>query len=71
MKNPCVFACILAPLGFIEILLSAPSSLPLISIASSKSFNFEKHNLYENNHKIVDGGKEKQKKTQITEIFIS
>ena len=44
MKNPWVLAAILAPRGFIDILLSAPPS-PLISIASSSSFSFVKHNL--------------------------
>lgn len=45
IKNPCVFACILAPRGLMEILQSAPSSVALISIASKSSFNFVKHNL--------------------------
>lgn len=45
MKKPCVFAWILAPRGFIEILLSTPSSVPFISIANRSSFNFVKHNL--------------------------
>jgi len=45
MKNPCVLACILEPLGFIDILLSRPSS-PFISIANNRSFSFVKHNLH-------------------------
>lgn len=44
MKNPCVLAWIFALRGLIEILLSAPSS-PFISMASSNSFSFVKHNL--------------------------
>lgn len=45
IKNPCVFACIFAPRGLMEILQSAPSSVALISIASKSNFNFVKHNL--------------------------
>lgn len=44
MKNPCVLACILAPRGLMEILLSLPFS-PLISMARSSNFSFVKHNL--------------------------
>lgn len=47
IKKPCVFAWILAPRGLMEILLSAPSSVAFISMASSSNFNFVKHNLEE------------------------
>lgn len=53
IKNPCVFACILAPRGLMEILQSAPSSVALISIASKSSFNFVKHNLNDCNGYLV------------------
>lgn len=46
MKNPCVLAWIFAPRGLIEILLSAPSSVALISIASSRSLSLVKHSLH-------------------------
>lgn len=45
MKNPWVLAWILAPRGFIDILLSTPSSMPFISMANRSSFNLVKHNL--------------------------
>lgn len=44
MKNPCVLATILAPLGFMEILVSAPSD-PFTSIANNSNFSLVKHNL--------------------------
>ena len=46
MKKPTVFEGSLVPRGFMEILLSLPSSL-LTSIANSNSFNLTKHNLKE------------------------
>ena len=48
MKKPTVFEGSLVPRGFMEILLSLPSSL-LTSIANSKSFNLTKHNLQNKN----------------------
>ena len=47
MKNPTVLAGILDPLGFIDILVSPPSS-GLTSIANRSSFSFTKHNLGKN-----------------------
>ena len=46
MKNPTVLGAILKSLGFIQILLSLPSSpspVPFSSMASSRSFSLTKH----------------------------
>ena len=48
MKNPTVLGAILKSLGFIQILLSLPSSpspVPFSSMASSSSFSLTKHTL--------------------------
>lgn len=47
IKNPCVFAKIFAPRGFMDILLSLPSSPPLISIASNNNLSLMKQSLAE------------------------
>jgi hypothetical protein len=44
MKKPWVLATILAPLGLMEILVSAPS-VPLTSMARRRSLSLVKHNL--------------------------
>lgn len=63
IKKPWVFACILAPRGLMEILLSAPSSVALISIANNSSFNFVKHNLSE--HDAIVGKEDETTKFRL------
>lgn len=52
IKNPCVFAIIFTPRGLMEILLSLPSSPPLISIASKSSLSFIKQSLVVNENDL-------------------
>lgn len=59
IKNPCVFACILAPRGLMDILLSAPSSAPLISMANNSNFSLEKHSLNATNSEMWERRRQK------------
>ena len=55
MKNPTVLGAILKSLGFIQILLSLPSSpspVPFSSMASSRSFSLTKHILQEHCYRL-------------------